>query len=109
MNYKLLRAFTSKLKSLSFRFTTFGVAGQNGLDHFVHEMTHLTTSEVILGVGSCDGRLGTLAASEAATIMSIQQARFISKNPCTGVEAIGIGHNPVSKPGLFVHQVHLDT
>ena len=49
VNYKLLRAYVSKLRALAFRFTTFGVSGQNGEDHFVHEMTHLTTSEVVIG------------------------------------------------------------
>ena len=38
MNYKLIRAYCSKLRALAWRFTTFGVAGQNPQDHFVHEM-----------------------------------------------------------------------
>jgi len=105
MNYKLLRAYTSKLKSLAYRFQSFGVSGQNPQDHFVHEMTHLTQSEGIVIVGRPDGRLGSLAAAEAATIMSTQQARFIASRPCAGVECMGIGHNPWVKPTLFARHV----
>jgi hypothetical protein len=105
VNYKLLRAYTSKLKSLAYRFQNFGVSGQNPQDHFVHEMTHLTQSEGIVIVGRPDGRLGSLAAAEAATIMSTQQARFIASRPCAGVECMGIGHNPWIKPTLFARHV----
>jgi hypothetical protein len=109
VNYKLLRSYVSKLRALSFRFTTFGVAGQNATDHFVHEMTHLTTSEVIVIAGRPDGRIGTLASTEAANIMSLQQARYIAANPNTGVELISVGHNPWTKPGLFSQVVTLST
>ncbi|CAK0811935.1 unnamed protein product [Prorocentrum cordatum] len=109
VNYKLLRAYVSKLRALAFRFTTFGVAGQNGEDHFVHEMTHLTTSEVVILAGRADGRLGTLASMEAASIMSLQQARFIAANPHTGVEVVSVGHNPWTKPGLFQRSVTLSS
>jgi hypothetical protein len=108
-NYKLLRAYVSKLKALSFGITSFGVAGQNPMDHLVHEMTHLATSEVLLAVGRPDGRLGSLAATEAACLMSIHQARFISATPCGGVEAISVGHNPYEKAGVFSHAVVLPT
>lgn len=110
VNYKLLRAYVSKLRALTFRFTTFGVAGQNGLDHFVHEMTHLTQSEVVLLVGRQDGRLASLASAEACTMMSTQQARYIASRSCQGVEALSLGHNPWGgKPGLFRHAVTLPT
>ncbi|CAK0825983.1 unnamed protein product [Prorocentrum cordatum] len=109
VNYKLLRAYVSKLRALAFRFTTFGVLGQNGEDHFVHEMTHLTTSDVIILAGRADGRLGTLASMEAASIMSLQQARFIAANPNTGVEIVSVGHNPWMKPGLFQKSVTLSS
>jgi len=109
MNYKLLRAYGSKLGALAFPFTGFKVAGQNGEDHFVHEMTHLAQSDVILLVGRADGRLGTLAASEGATIMSTQQAKYICSRPSRGIEAISIGHNPWVKPGLFRRAVALPT
>lgn len=110
VNYKLARAYLSKLKALTWRFTTFGVAGQNGLDHFVHEMTHLTQSEVILVAGRQDGRLGCLASAEAASLMSLQQARYIASRPNNGVEAISIGHNPFpGKPGLFAKTITLPT
>jgi len=107
VNYKLLRAFGSKLGALAFPFTAFRVTGQNGEDHFVHEMTHLATSDVILLVGRPDGRLGTLAATEGATLMSTQQARYICSRPSRGIEAISIGHNPFVKPGLFRKAVAL--
>lgn len=109
MNYKLLRAYLSKLRALAWRFTTFGVAGQNPCDHFVHEMTHLANSDVILVVGRQDGRIASLAAAEASTIMSVQQARFISANECGGVEALSVGHNKWEKPGLFSKAVALPT
>eukprot|EP00928_Gymnodinium_smaydae_P050536 TRINITY_DN3409_c0_g1_i3.p1 TRINITY_DN3409_c0_g1~~TRINITY_DN3409_c0_g1_i3.p1 ORF type:complete len:1639 (+),score=222.45 TRINITY_DN3409_c0_g1_i3:43-4959(+) len=105
-NYKCLRAYVSKLRALAFRFTTFGVAGQNPTDHFVHEMTHLTTSETLIAVGRPDGRMASLAATEAATIMSMQQAKFI-KQRRTGIEAFSIGHNPWSNPRLFTQHIAL--
>lgn len=107
VNYKLLRAFASKLRSLAFRFNAFGVCGQNPQDHLVHELTHLTTSDTVVLLGRPDGRLGTLAAAEAATIMSVQQARFIAGSACSGIEAYSIGHNPWTKPGLFAKSVVL--
>eukprot|EP00929_Paragymnodinium_shiwhaense_P114831 TRINITY_DN8334_c0_g2_i1.p1 TRINITY_DN8334_c0_g2~~TRINITY_DN8334_c0_g2_i1.p1 ORF type:complete len:1836 (+),score=406.87 TRINITY_DN8334_c0_g2_i1:160-5667(+) len=109
VNYKLLRSYLSKLRALSFRFTTFGVAGQNPLDHFVHEMTHLTTSEVIVCMGRPDGRLGTLAAQEAAIIMSAQQSRFVASTPYIGIEALSVGHNPWQKDGLWSRAITIPT
>ncbi|CAE8632749.1 unnamed protein product [Polarella glacialis] len=109
VNYKLLRAFVSKLRALAFRFTTFGVAGQNGGDHFVHEMTHLATSDIVLAVGRQDGRIANLAAAEQSTLMSVQQARFISAKRRGGVEAISVGHNPWVKPKLFAKAISLPT
>jgi len=109
VNYKLLRAFVSKLRALAFRFTTFGVAGQNGGDHFVHEMTHLATSDIVLAVGRQDGRIANLAAAEASTLMSVQQARFISATSRGGVEAISVSHNPWVKPKLFAKAISLPT
>mmetsp|Transcript_112402 Transcript_112402/g.357267 ORF Transcript_112402/g.357267 Transcript_112402/m.357267 type:complete len:1621 (+) Transcript_112402:48-4910(+) len=107
VNYKLLRAYGSKLGALAFPFTGFSVVGQNGEDHFVHEMTHLAQSNAILLVGRPDGRLGSLAASEAAVIMSTQQARYICSRPMRGVEALSVGHNPWAKEGLFRRQLVL--
>eukprot|EP00929_Paragymnodinium_shiwhaense_P114830 TRINITY_DN8334_c0_g1_i2.p1 TRINITY_DN8334_c0_g1~~TRINITY_DN8334_c0_g1_i2.p1 ORF type:complete len:1861 (+),score=397.04 TRINITY_DN8334_c0_g1_i2:77-5659(+) len=109
VNYKLLRSYLTKLRALAFRFTTFGVAGQNPLDHFVHEMTHMTTSEVIVCMGRPDGRLGTLAAQEAAIIMSAQQSRFVASTPFIGIEAFSVGHNPWQKEGLFSKAITIPT
>jgi len=108
MNYKLLRAYITKLRALAFRFTTFSVLGQNPTDHFVHEMTHLTTSDVLVAVGRPDGRLATLAASEAAVIMSLQQAKFIKK-ASSGIEAFSLGHNPWTNAQLFTNHISLPT
>eukprot|EP00747_Dinoflagellata_sp_TGD_P139790 gnl/TRDRNA2_/TRDRNA2_175938_c6_seq6.p1 gnl/TRDRNA2_/TRDRNA2_175938_c6~~gnl/TRDRNA2_/TRDRNA2_175938_c6_seq6.p1 ORF type:complete len:1830 (+),score=285.34 gnl/TRDRNA2_/TRDRNA2_175938_c6_seq6:718-5490(+) len=108
-NYKLLRAYASKLRSLAFRFTTFTVMGQNPGDHFVHEMTHLTTSEVMILMGRPDGRVGTLAASEAAMYMSLQQAKFVASRSHTGIEAITVGHNPWAKKSIAVQDVVVPT
>mmetsp|Transcript_29496 Transcript_29496/g.84815 ORF Transcript_29496/g.84815 Transcript_29496/m.84815 type:complete len:504 (-) Transcript_29496:44-1555(-) len=72
-------------------------------------MTHLAQSDVMLLVGRPDGRIGTLAASEGATIMSTQQARYICSRPSRGIEAISIGHNPWAKQGLFTRAVVLPT
>jgi len=105
----LLRAYVSKLGSLSWRLTSFGVAGQNGADHFVHEMTHLAHSDVVLAVGRPDGRLAGLTALESSIIMSVQQARFISGSASGGVEAISVSHNPWVKPGLFARHILLPT
>merc|ERR1712194_451151 len=78
-NYKLLRAYTSKLLALTWRFATMSVVGQNGTDHFVHEYTHKAQSDVLVAVGLPDGRLTSLASSEACTMMSLQQAKFIKQ------------------------------
>eukprot|EP00747_Dinoflagellata_sp_TGD_P106046 gnl/TRDRNA2_/TRDRNA2_169744_c0_seq1.p1 gnl/TRDRNA2_/TRDRNA2_169744_c0~~gnl/TRDRNA2_/TRDRNA2_169744_c0_seq1.p1 ORF type:complete len:606 (-),score=81.86 gnl/TRDRNA2_/TRDRNA2_169744_c0_seq1:115-1881(-) len=61
----------------------------------------------MLLVGRPDGRLGTLASSEAAILMSAQQARYISARPMRGVENISVGHNSWSKSGLFSRSVTL--
>eukprot|EP00927_Polykrikos_kofoidii_P057293 TRINITY_DN5140_c0_g1_i1.p1 TRINITY_DN5140_c0_g1~~TRINITY_DN5140_c0_g1_i1.p1 ORF type:complete len:1692 (+),score=248.08 TRINITY_DN5140_c0_g1_i1:164-5077(+) len=109
VNYKLVRAYASKLRALAPRFTIFGVAGQNGLDHFVHEYTHLAHSDAVLMVGRPDGRLGSLAAMEAATIMSVQQAKFIASAARRGIEAISFGHNPWTKESIFSKTVTIPT
>eukprot|EP00928_Gymnodinium_smaydae_P086961 TRINITY_DN7133_c0_g2_i1.p1 TRINITY_DN7133_c0_g2~~TRINITY_DN7133_c0_g2_i1.p1 ORF type:complete len:525 (+),score=60.57 TRINITY_DN7133_c0_g2_i1:120-1577(+) len=69
-------------------------------------MTHLTTSETLIAVGRPDGRMSSLAATEAATIMSMQQAKFI-KQSRTGIEAFSIGHNPWTNPRLFTRHIAL--
>jgi len=86
----------------------FSVLGQNGTDHFVHEMTHLTTSDVLMAVGRPDGRLAALAASEASMIMSLQQAKFIKKGS-SGIEAFSLGHNPWTNSCLFTRHISLPT
>lgn len=108
MNYKLLRAYTSKLVSLSWRFATISVVGQNGADHFVHEYTHKAQSDVLLAVGLPDGRLPGLATAEANMLMSVQQAKFI-KGQGRGIEPYVIGHNPWTRKGLFIREVKLPT
>eukprot|EP00930_Biecheleria_cincta_P085510 TRINITY_DN7489_c0_g1_i3.p1 TRINITY_DN7489_c0_g1~~TRINITY_DN7489_c0_g1_i3.p1 ORF type:complete len:1587 (+),score=291.03 TRINITY_DN7489_c0_g1_i3:80-4762(+) len=108
-NYKLLRAYISKLRALAWRFTAFGVAGQNAADHFVHEMTHLAHSDTFLAVGRPDGRLASLAATESSVLMSVQQARYISSKKSGSVEAICVGHNPWRKAGLWSQAVALST
>jgi len=107
MNYKLLRAYITKMRSLAFRWTTFNVLGQNGLDHFVHEMTHLTASDVLIAAGRPDGRLASLASYEAAMLMSLKQAKYIN-SPMNAIEAFSMGHNPWQDSQLFHdNQVHL--
>merc|ERR1740138_1966478 len=58
-------------------------------------------------VGRPDGRLSALAASEAAVLMSVQQARYVSARPERGVEIVSVGHNPFAKTGLFQRRVTL--
>jgi len=109
VNYKLLRAYVSKLRALCHRLQCFSVFAQNPLDHFVHEYTHLAHSDVLLVVGRQDGRIGTLSAAESAVIMAAQQARYTSKSKNGGIEALSVGHNPWTKPGLFAGSVTLPT
>jgi len=109
VNYKLLRAYISKLRALCFRMQAFSVFGQNPTDHFVHEYTHLAHSDVILAVGRQDGRVGSLAAAESAVIMASQQARYTSKSKYGGIEAVSLGHNPWLKEGLFANACILPT
>eukprot|EP00931_Biecheleriopsis_adriatica_P112441 TRINITY_DN8706_c0_g1_i3.p1 TRINITY_DN8706_c0_g1~~TRINITY_DN8706_c0_g1_i3.p1 ORF type:complete len:1579 (+),score=294.94 TRINITY_DN8706_c0_g1_i3:111-4847(+) len=108
MNYKLLRAYVSKLMALSWRFATLSVVGQNGCDHFVHEYTHKAQSDVLLAVGLTDGRLPSQASAESSVLMSVQQAKFI-KGKGRGIEPFVIGHNPWTREGLFTHVVKLPT
>lgn len=66
MNYKLMRAYLSKLKALTRRFNNFGVCAHNSMDHLVHEYTHLANSDVLVACGRPDGRMASLAATESA-------------------------------------------
>eukprot|EP00930_Biecheleria_cincta_P093561 TRINITY_DN839_c0_g1_i3.p1 TRINITY_DN839_c0_g1~~TRINITY_DN839_c0_g1_i3.p1 ORF type:complete len:1466 (+),score=253.31 TRINITY_DN839_c0_g1_i3:175-4572(+) len=106
VNYKILRAYVSKLVALSWRFATVSVAGQNGTDHFVHEYTHKAQSDTLVAVGLPDGRLPSTASQEAYTLLSVQQAKFIKKTG-RGVEPICLGHNSWTRPGLFTHSMKL--
>jgi hypothetical protein len=106
VNYKLLRAYASKLLALSWRFATMSVVGQNGSDHLVHEFTHKAQSDVLVAVGMPDGRLHSVASAQGAVLMSVQQAKFI-KGPGRGVEIFNLGHNPWQRPGFFVGSVNL--
>jgi hypothetical protein len=107
-NYKLLRAYTSKLLALTWRFATMAVIGQNGTDHFVHEYTHKAQSDVLVAVGLPDGRLTSLASAEACTMMSLQQAKFI-KQKGKGIEAYSLGHNRWDRSGVFADALKLPT
>mmetsp|Transcript_116338 Transcript_116338/g.329097 ORF Transcript_116338/g.329097 Transcript_116338/m.329097 type:complete len:718 (-) Transcript_116338:166-2319(-) len=108
VNYKLLRAYVSKLMALSWRFATLTVVGQNGTDHLVHEFTHKAQSDVLMAVGLPDGRLHASAAAEACTLMSVQQAKFI-KRAGKGVEVCSLGHNRWTRPGLCSRALALPT
>lgn len=108
VNYKLLRAYTSKLVALSYRFATISVVGQNGADHMVHEYTHKAQSDVLLAVGLPDGRLPSTAPVEGCVLMSSSQAQFIKKRG-HGVETYGMGHNTWTRPNLFVRAMKLPT
>jgi len=108
VNYKLLRAYVSKLMALSWRFATLTVVGQNGTDHLVHEFTHKAQSDVLMAVGLPDGRLHTSASAEACTLMSVQQAKFI-KRAGKGVEVCSLGHNRWARPGLCSRVLALPT
>jgi len=107
-NYKLLRAYTSKLVALSYRFATISVVGQNGADHMVHEYTHKAQSDVLMAVGLPDGRLPSTAPVEGCFLMSASQAQFI-KQSGHGVEAYCLGHNTWTRPNLFVKALKLPT
>jgi hypothetical protein len=101
-NHQLLESFVSKLFSQSYSHTSVDVHGASGLDHFVHRFTHRVVRGVLLAAGRCDGRMGCLAKSELATLLSLKQAAFIT-NPeykdnavfnGSGPEIVTIGHNP---------------
>jgi hypothetical protein len=108
VNYKLLRAYASKLVALSYRFSTISVVGQNGADHMVHEFTHKAQSDVLLAVGLPDGRLPSTAPVESCFLMSASQAQYI-KRTGHGVEAYCLGHNTWTRPNLFVRALKLPT
>jgi len=97
-NHQMLESFVSKLYSQAYSHTSVDVHGASGLDHFVHRFTHRVSRGILLAVGRPDGRLGCLAKSEMATLLSAKQAAFI-QNPDyagfggSGPEIVTIGHN----------------
>ena len=97
MVYKLLRAYLSKMFSLAFRYALISVWGQDGLDHFVHEFTHLTNNDTLIALGRPDGRLATSASAEQASVLALQQAKFRSQG---GIEAVTLGHSTWTIPNM---------
>jgi len=108
VNYKVLRAYTSKLVALSYRFATISVVGQNGADHMVHEYTHKAQSDVLMAVGLPDGRLPSSAPVEGCVLMASSQAQFI-KRAGHGIESYCLGHNTWTRPNMFVRALKLPT
>lgn len=127
-NHQLLESFVSKLFSQSYSHTSVDVHGASGLDHFVHRFTHRVVRGVLLAAGRCDGRIGCLAKSELATLLSLKQAAFIT-NPDypdspsaeansflwpnlsgSGPEIVTVGHNPYTASlGLASHQICIES
>jgi len=96
--HQLVENFVSKLFSQSYSIVGVDVHGASGLDHFVHRFTHRVVRGVLLAVGRPDGRMCSLAKSEASILLAVKQAAFIRNpayiGPSSGPEIVTIGHNP---------------
>jgi len=90
-------AFLSKLFALSYSIAGLSVYSANPHDHLVHRHTHRVVRGALLAVGRPDGRIHSLAAAEATSLLSIKQASSIQSLGVT-CETLTIGHNPWPLP-----------
>ena len=100
-----VEAMASKLFAITYSNTGVSFYSANPADHLVHRFTHRVVRGALLAVGRPDGRLASLASTEASVCLSVNQASSI-QNMGVCLESLTLGHNP-SKLPLSSHAVYL--
>ncbi|MGB7084270.1 MAG: hypothetical protein WBD47_01860, partial [Phormidesmis sp.] len=92
--HKLLKAYVSKLFSLSYGIASLDVHSANPQDHMLHHFGHRVVRGTLVFLGVPDGRCHPMRRDdESAVIMTGKQASGV-RNARTGAEIIALGHNP---------------
>ncbi|MGC1305923.1 MAG: hypothetical protein WA885_01750 [Phormidesmis sp.] len=92
--HKLLKAYVSKLFSLSYGIASLDVHSANPQDHMLHHYGHRVVRGTLVFLGVPDGRRHPMRKDdENAVIMSGKQASGVH-NVRSGAEIIALGHNP---------------
>ncbi len=92
--HKLLKAYVSKLFSLSYGIASLDVHSANPQDHMLHHFGHRIVRGTLVFLGVPDGRRHPLRRDdESAVIMTGKQANGV-RNVQIGAEIIALGHNP---------------
>eukprot|EP00798_Chlamydomonas_sp_ICE-L_P031296 gene31296-6444_t len=89
----LTETYVSKLWALSYGMASLDVQGGSPQDHFVHRFTHRVVRGLLIAVGRPDGRMYSQTKTEAATILSILQAKVI-RHMGGAAEVVSVGSNP---------------
>lgn len=92
--HKLLKAYVSKLFSLSYGIASVDVHSANPQDHMLHHYGHRVVRGTLVFLGIPDGRRHPMRRDdESAVIMTGKQAIGV-QNVRAGAEIIALGHNP---------------
>eukprot|EP00798_Chlamydomonas_sp_ICE-L_P027283 gene27283-4588_t len=89
----ITETYVSKLWALSYGMASLDVQGGSPQDHFVHRFTHRVVRGLLIAVGRPDGRMYSQTKTEAATILSILQAKVI-RHMGGAAEVVSVGSNP---------------
>ncbi len=92
--HKLLKAYVSKLFSLSYGIASIDIHSANPQDHMLHHYGHRVVRGTLVFLGIPDGRRHPMRKDdESAVIMTGKQAIGV-QNARAGAEIIALGHNP---------------
>ena len=106
---QLLRAYVSKLFSLSCGIASLEVQGADPQDHMLHEFGHRIVRGTLVFLGVPDGRRGCMQKNdEDAVIMTGKQADGV-RNIGVGPEIVALGHNPAIAQKGFRQAIVLDS
>lgn len=91
--HKLLKAYVSKLFSLSYGIASLDVHSANPQDHMLHHYGHRVVRGTLVFLGIPDGRRHPMRKDdESAVVMTGKQAIGV-QNARAGAEIIAIGHH----------------
>jgi hypothetical protein len=98
---QLLKAYVSKLFSLSYSITALDVHSANPQDHMLHDFGHRIVRGTLVLLGVPDGRRSPMQKdSEMAAIMTGTQARGV-RSLQEGAEIVALGHSStISRQGF---------
>jgi hypothetical protein len=104
---QLLKAYVSKLFSLSCGIASLEVHGADPQDHMLHEFGHRIVRGTLVFLGVPDGRRSQMQKNdEDAAIMTGKQADGV-RNIGVGPEIVVLGHNPAIAHKGFSHAIIL--